>query len=66
MDIYAKPGTQVVFEGEGGYKREVEDAINCGLHIGMAYTVKRTEVHNWMSYVELEEIEGKFNTVMFS
>ena len=65
MSIRSKPGDRVVFMGRNGYNYELEEAKRC-LSIGGTYTIKRIDVHNWSSSIELLEIPGKyFNTVMF-
>lgn len=65
MDIYSKPGTKVVFTGEGGYDADREFAA-IYMEIGDVLTVKSIDVGNWASLVEFEEILNvKFNTAMF-
>jgi hypothetical protein len=65
MDIYSKPGTKVVFTGEGGYDADREFAFSY-MKIGDVLTVKSIDVGNWASLVEFEEILNvKFNTAMF-
>lgn len=65
MDIYANPGTKVIFTGNGGYAYDNECARSL-IKVGQELTVKRINVDNWISHVEFEEIPGKFfNTVMF-
>jgi len=67
MNIYAKPGTKVVFIGCSN------DQLRWGSHtgrpellnVGGAYTVKRTEVHSSYTKVFLEETEGSFPSVSF-
>lgn len=64
MDIYAKPGTKVVFTGLNGGDFDQESARKV-LVIGKSYTVKEIEVGSWRSDVYLEGFERSFNTVMF-
>jgi hypothetical protein len=65
MDIYSKPGTKVVFTGEGGYESDRENA-NQFLFVGNEYTVDSVTVGGFMSYVRLQEFPGiMFNTVLF-
>jgi hypothetical protein len=66
MDIYAKPGTKVVFCNlDWGYAGDQEWAKK-HLFPGQIYTVDHTEVYNWSSDVILKEVPGvKFNTVLF-
>jgi len=66
MNIKSKPGTEVKFVGVGGYDSDVPNALKAGLIVGRTYSVKYVEINDWSSYVELEGIEGKFNTVMFA
>ncbi len=66
MDIYAKLGTSIRYLGVNGYDSDREYA-NKYLSVDSIYTVKRTEVGNWSSSVELLEFPDKlFNTVLFS
>lgn len=56
MNIYAKPGTKVVFDHpECGTKHDKEKAAKF-LTVGTTYTVAKTEVHNWHTNVWLEEL----------
>lgn len=65
MDIYSKKGSKVVFINKGGRDGDKEEASKI-LKEGETYTVKRTEVHGFISYVTLEEFPNEeFNTVMF-
>lgn len=65
MDIYSKPGDRIVFMGRNGYEYQLQEA-KLVLSIGGTYTIKRINVENWSSSVELLELPGKwFNTVMF-
>ena len=65
MDMYAEQGHKVVFIGEGGMNHDKEKSEKY-LTVGKTYTVKRTKVFGWISYVILEEFpDEEFNTVMF-
>ena len=65
MNVYAHKGDQVVFLGENGYELELTQAHKF-LKTGKVYTVLRTEVYEWHSYVWLQEIpQVPFNTVQF-
>ena len=72
MDIYAKPGTVVIYTGAGGMENDKKTA-NDYLTVGNPYTVESTEVSSWSSTVILKEVTAKypsgsrvsFNTVMF-
>ena len=66
MNIYAKRGTKVVFAyPTAGYDPDQEQAKTY-LEVGKTYTVERTEVHSWITYVYLMEVPGqRFNSVMF-
>lgn len=64
MDIYAAPGTKVLFTGEGGHPTESILAQQ-KLTIGEVYTIKETVVDDWHTDVFLEEAPGAFNSVMF-
>lgn len=64
MNIYAKPGTKVIFTGEGGYDSDNAKARE-KLTIGHQYTVKHIVVYDWFTHVFLVEDEGPFNSVLF-
>jgi len=67
MDIYAQPGTKVIFDNpKNGYSYDQED---CRKHLtfGQIYTVERTDVHSAYTDVWLQEVpDVSFNSVMFS
>jgi hypothetical protein len=66
MDIYAKPGTLVMFDGRGGYEGEQEAAKKL-LTMRGVYAVERVDVFSSSSTVYLAGVKGRgFNTVMFS
>lgn len=65
MNIYAEPGTKVIFTGEGGYEVENKQA-NELLTKGETYTIEHIEVGDWNTEVWLKEVEGySFNSVLF-
>jgi len=66
MDIYAKPGTEIIFNHpSNGYDHDQEEAKN-HLILGSVYTVERTVVHSWHTDVYLKEVPGiSFNSVLF-
>lgn len=65
MNIYAKEGDEVIFQGEGGYPKEREKARSI-LTIDKTYTVNKVSVGNFSSDVELKEFLGQWwNTVLF-
>ena len=66
MDIYAKKGCKVIATNlDNGHKHHAEQANNL-LKKGETYTVERTKVGNWETYVYLKEIpEIGFNSVHF-
>ena len=66
MNIHAKKGTKVVFSNpSAGYDPDQETARKY-LTVGETYTVERTEIHDWCTYVFLEEVPGvAFNSVIF-
>jgi hypothetical protein len=64
MDIYARPGSKVIFTGKGGYPAQNSHA-NSVLEIGREYEVKHVSVGSWSSNVYLEGVEGSWNTTMF-
>lgn len=68
MDIYSPPGTKVIFDSNGGYDHDKQEAAKV-LKLGETYTVRRIDVRLSHSYVFLEEVSLPggfgFNTVMF-
>jgi dCMP deaminase len=65
MNIYAEKGTKIIYTGKNGtdYDKKYADTH---LIVGVTYIVKKINVHNWSSTVELEELPGyEFNTVHF-
>jgi len=65
MNIYAKQGDKVIYLNQNGSTREQEHA-NKFLEEGEIYTVHETDVHDWYTYVLLEEVPGEwFNSVLF-
>ena len=65
MDIYSKPGTQIIYTGKNGWPGET-DLANQFLSVGAIYTVEEMQVSSSYTRVKLLEIDKKlFNTVMF-
>lgn len=64
MDIYSRPGTEVVFLGQNGWDADLREALHV-LTVGATYTVKKIDVRSSTSYVTFEETPGYYNTVMF-
>ena len=66
MDIGSPRGTKVVFaHPTNGYSGDQETA-NKHLAVGGTYTVARTDVGKWITYVYLLEVPGiPFNSVHF-
>ena len=66
MDIYAQPGTKVVFANpDAGYEHHQETAKK-HLTVDAEYTVDRIDAGNWHTDVYFEEVPGvPFNSVMF-
>lgn len=65
MNINAKPGTKVIFHGEGGWPQQSKDARRL-LEVGKTYTVSSIDIGGYFSYVWLEECDVKsFNTTLF-
>ena len=58
-------GRKVKYLDRGGWESNKEYARKKGLVKGEIYTVKEIYVGRSSSEVELLEVEGKFNTVMF-
>jgi len=65
MDIYSSIGTKVTFLDRNGTEFDRIEAEKI-LKVGEIYTIADIEIHDWISYVTLEEVQGKtFNSVMF-
>lgn len=66
MDIYAEPGTEVVFNHpDAGYLGDKEQATE-HLTVGETYTVEFTRVGAWRTDVGLVEVPNVlFNSVFF-
>lgn len=58
-------GRKVKYLDYNGRDSDIEYARECGLVKDQIYTVKEVYVERSSSEVELLEVEGKFNTVMF-
>ena len=65
MNIYAVPGSKVVFLNKHGYESQRDYALVCGLEEGGVYTVRHTEVSRSSTLVYLYEFATGFNSVMF-
>jgi len=66
LDIYALPGTKVVFLGKGGWPGEAETASRL-LETNKIYTVYKIDVECFHSDVWLEEVPDRyFNSVLFT
>ena len=65
LDIYTRPGNQVVYTDENGYDYQREIAREKGLVKGEVYTLARIEIGSCSSRVFLREFESDFNSVMF-
>lgn len=65
MNIYAVPGSKVIFLTKHGYESQRDYALVCGLDEGGVYTVRRTEISQSSTLVFLEEFATGFNSVMF-
>lgn len=64
MDIYAPPGTKIVFLGKNGTSFDQEEARTV-LEVGKTYTLAYSEIGSWRTEIFLEEVSGGFNSVMF-
>jgi hypothetical protein len=65
MNIYARRGAKVRFLDRNGYDYQLETARRLLSKDGV-YTVDRTDVHSWYTYVYLIEFPGEaFNSAMF-
>ena len=59
-------GTKVKFLNRNGYDHHLKRAQEAGMKEGDEFTIKITHIGDWSSDHEFEEIEGRYNTVMFS
>ena len=66
MNIYSRDGTKVVFTDTNGYDIERTRAKSVGFIKDTIYTVKATYVSGFSTEVRFHEIEGLFNSVMFT
>lgn len=57
-------GRKIRFTGNGGYDHEIESAKKL-FSVGQVVTIKELYVGRSSSKVELEEVEGQFNTCLF-
>lgn len=60
-----KPGIKVKFLDYNGWPHDQKGAKEAGFRAGMVYTVSRVDIREFSSWLEVEEILGFFNTVMF-
>lgn len=66
MWIYTKAGCKVIVT-ENTIRNGLDyDPAKKLLTVGEIYTVKKVEVSGWSSKVYLEELDGGFNTVLFT
>jgi len=65
MDIYAAPGSLVMFDGRGGYDGEQKQA-RATLRMRGIYQIKSIRIGSSSSTVELVGVTGRFNTVLFA
>jgi hypothetical protein len=65
MNIYAIPGSKVVFLNKNGYEFQRDYANACGLEEGGVYIVRGTNVGQSSTLVYLEGFTTGFNSVMF-
>ncbi len=67
MNIFALKGHKVRVTEETAKNGDSNDEkmVKKNLEIDKIYTVHRTSVHSWHTNVYLEEVAGKFNSVMF-
>lgn len=65
MRLTSRPGDKVRFLNENGLDAERVHASRV-LDSATAYTVKSLNIGGFSSTVELDEVPGRFNTVMFA
>ena len=58
-------GRKIRFLGQNGRDSQLQEALDI-MPVGQILTVKEIYVGGSCSYVEVEEHEGRFNTVMFA
>jgi hypothetical protein len=66
MDIYAQPGTKVIFRANGGYDWEKEKAKKAGFIVDQPYTVKYMEIGHSSTNAYFEEMAGGWNSCLFA
>lgn len=64
MNIRTKPGSIIVFTGQGGYEGDNKET-NKILTVGKEYEVKEMRVHSWSTEVFIVGYDRSFNSVMF-
>lgn len=66
MDIYARPGSKVVFSNPSRGFNDDQSLASEHLEVGKVYTVSSIEVDSWYTDVLLVEVPSvKFNSVLF-
>lgn len=63
--MFYPAGTKVRFLNRNGYEYEREHASNI-FDVSRTYTVKTCAIGNWKSSYSFEEVDGRYNTVMFA
>ena len=64
--IYGKPGRKIVFAHPQAGNRADQEIAKKYLEVGKTYTVKKTIIDTWITFVYLEEVsEIGFNSRMF-
>jgi hypothetical protein len=68
MNIYAQSGDKVIYTGASDIQIVYSGSVDPRslLVEGQEYTVDHTIVHSSSTEVYLQEVEGKFNSVMFN
>ena len=64
MELDTQRGSEIFFTNSGGFPLDREKAAG-KLECNVRYTVKRVFQGSFCSYVELDEVTGAWNTVMF-
>ena len=67
IDIYAKPGTKVMFFAERIIRSSDKELTDEYLENRKTYTIKKIEVESFFTYIFLKEVSGNipFNSVLF-
>ena len=64
-----KPGMEVVYNGASNQQVKwglCDDPRLSILSVGSVYTVKSVDTHNWYTSVILNEVNGVYNSVLFT